>query len=402
MSLPAILDLLQARIGLDPESLDSHFVPNIVAGRMRLLGLAEPAAYLARLSASAEELDTLVDEVLVPETWFFRGGWLFSFLAEHIRGAVSTLPPGRVFRVLSAPCSSGEEPCSLAIALTDLQVPRETWTIDALDLSRRSLNRAEKGYYGEGSFRGTDPQLRTRYFRQSGNGWEIDPTLRGTVRFRRENLMDPRVLADEEPFDLIFCRNLLIYLHPAARAQVLATLDRLLAPQGLVCMGHAEPLRLLDRRFQSTGPAGHFLFRRTSDNPVPTSAPLAGPLRSEAPKRAAGNCETSTALAVATDWLAQARRQADTGDLVGALASCGALLSSKGPSADVYSLMGVLHHAQHDKAEAVSCFRKALYLDAEHAEALTHLMLLHEQDGNDALARLLRRRLERRATGGES
>jgi chemotaxis protein methyltransferase WspC len=100
------------------------------------------------------------------------------------------------------------------------------------------------------------------------------------------------------------------------------------------------------------------------------------------------------------DALTRARQLADAGQLDGALAACQAHLAGAGPSADLFSLQGVIHQARHERAEAAACFRKALYLDPAHAEALTHLIFLCEEDGDLAAAERLRRRLRRTAAGG--
>jgi chemotaxis protein methyltransferase WspC len=102
----------------------------------------------------------------------------------------------------------------------------------------------------------------------------------------------------------------------------------------------------------------------------------------------------------APNLLVMARRAADAGNLVAALASCLAQLDQGGASADLYSLMGVIHQARHDEDEAGACFRKALYLEPDHEEALTHLLLLHQQRGDESAAALIRRRLTRKTAGG--
>ena len=148
--------------------------------------------------------------------------------------------------------------------------------LDAVDINSRHLEQARQGQYSEFSFRQTDAELRSRYFRPVENQWQIEESLRAAVHFRQGNLVDADFLTGESPYDLIFCRNLLIYLHDAARQHVARTLDRLLAPQGLVRMGHAEPLSSIDRGFSYTGPDGFFLFCRathagTHDSPVQSS-----------------------------------------------------------------------------------------------------------------------------------
>ena len=92
----------------------------------------------------------------------------------------------------------------LAIALREAGVSPDAWTIDAFDLNERSVEAARLGYFGEFSFRQTDPGLRRRYFRPAGRGWELDPAVRALVRFRQANLFDPFVLAGEGPFDLVY------------------------------------------------------------------------------------------------------------------------------------------------------------------------------------------------------
>jgi chemotaxis protein methyltransferase WspC len=407
MNLAAIAEQLRARVGIDPQSLGANLLRNVVANRMRALGLTDPGRYAEHLGRSRDEFDALVDEIIVPETWLFRGGPLFAFLAGHVREATASRPPGKPFRILSAPCSTGEEPYSLAIALVEAGVPRERWTLEAIDVSARNLERARQARYGEAAFRETPAALRARYFRSVAGGGELEPSLCDLVAFRRANLLDPGLLAGQGPFDLVFCRNLLIYLDTAARTQVLANLDRLLAPDGLLCTGHAEPLSLLDERFQPTGPVGHFLFRRKGkDNRRPpgrAEAPPAPPKPAapSRPQRPGFQPPPAAAPVAPPDRLRQARAEADAGDLGRALELCLAHLAVAGPSGDGYCLLGVIHQARQERTEAAACFRKALYLEPRHGEALLHLMLLHQEIGDGAAADRLRRRLERNAAGGE-
>jgi chemotaxis protein methyltransferase WspC len=415
MNVNEAAEQLRTRIGLDPQSLGSKVLSSIVAERMRALGVSDPHRYAAHLADSDEEFAALTEDVVVAETWFFRGGKVFSYLADSILRATApaSSPP---FRILSAPCSSGEEPYSLVIALVEAGVPLERWTVEGIDLSLRSLSRARHGLYRDLAFRETPPELKRKYFRENNEGWELDPALRRLVRFRQGNLLDPELLAGEPAYDLIFCRNLLIYLHEEARARVLANLDRLLAPRGLLCMGHAEPWNLLDQRFRATGSPSYFLFEHvsmTGETPVPperktgeTPVPLRNKHR---PKRwAAGPQHWESRAPAASvpitpvDRLAQARQEADSGALDKALQGCQAYLSVAKPSADAYSLLGIIHQARKERTQAIDCFRKALYLDPQHEEALLHLLLLYQESGEEDAAKLLRRRLDRKAAGGKT
>jgi chemotaxis protein methyltransferase WspC len=393
MNLAPVIELLQERIGLDPESLGSGILRRAVEVHMKAFGLTAPAAYATRLVEDVQAFQRLVDDVTVPETWFFRGGDVFAFLVKHIAEAVRRLPAGKCYRILSVPCSTGEEPFTLAIALVEAGVPSSAWRIDGVDLSSRLIERARLGRFGDFSFRQTAPDLRQRYFRPIDGSWELAPAIRSLVRFTQGNLLAPFILTEEEPFDLVFCRNLLIYLHPGARRRTLDTLDRLVAPQGLLCMGHAEPLDFLDARFARTGPDGAFLYRRSAlEAPdkravgAPAPHPEPAPLPVISPQ---------SLPPIPVDLLAQARQQADAGRLDNALATCQAHQDRYGPSPDLFSLMGVLHQARQEKAEAAQCFQRALYLQPAHHESLTHLMLLCREQGDHRQAERLRLRLER-------
>src|SRR5262249_14209628 len=253
--------------------------------------------------------------------------------------------------------------------------------------------------------------LRRRSFPAGAGGWDLGPALRSRVRFRQGNLLDPGFLSGEKPYDLIFCRNLLIYLHPAARRQALDRVERLLAPEGWLCTGHAEPLEFVDPRFTRAGPAGSFLYRRAAAPPEP--APVAAPpprpaaaavvLTSARPEAApAPPAPPPDVPAAPVDLLARARQQADSGQLGEALAACQLHLARSGPSADAFSLLGVIHQARRERDDAVRCYQRALYLEPGHRDALTHLMLLCRERGDHAQAERLRRRLNRSAAGGEA
>src|SRR5262249_29259826 len=159
-----------------------------------------------------------------------------------------------------------------------------------------------------------------------------------------------------------------------ARGMVLANLDRLLAPCGLLCMGHAEPLSLLDPRFQATGPHDLFLFqrRREPERRRVVAAEMAPISSQQYPQRTAPAPRRPRSPSVSVvqaaevapvDLLLQARREADGGSLDQALQTCRAYLATAKPSAHAYSLLGVIHQARRERSEAVDSFRRALYLD---------------------------------------
>ena len=401
MKIDRVLALLSERIGLNPESLGPTAIPKLIAERMGRLGIENPNAYAEFLIGDPREFQTLVEGTVVVESWFFRGGDVFDFLAKRIAARSN----GGPFRVLSVPCCTGEEPYSLAIALLEAGVPRTKWSILGVDLSSREIVSARRGNYPEFSFRQISAALKTRYFRAEKSRWQLDEKIAAAVDFRQENLVDSTFLEGEAPFDLIFCRNVTIYLTTLARVRTLNNLDRLLTPDGLLCMGHSEPLN--DPRFEQFEPLEHFLYRRKSkwvaevlESPAP---PTAQPqLRISAPPKVGFSTPaTAVKLPVATvDRCAEARRLADRGDTEAALEICRRLEASSAVNAELYHLMGVLHLARGAKDEAGNCFRKALYLNSNHAESLVLLIHHSRERGDSKQAELYRLRLERLSAGG--
>jgi chemotaxis protein methyltransferase WspC len=403
MNLAPIIALLQQRTGLDPGALGEATLRSAIVSRLRSLQMEDLDQYAGRLARDPAEFLALVDKVVVPETWFLRGGDLFFYLAEQARSLLRQRSGKGMFRALSVPCSTGEEPYSLVLALLEIGVPLARCRIDAIDVSPRNIEQAKRGLFSELSFRQMEPALRQLYFQRAESGWQINPALRAAVHFSTGNLLDPGLLRLERPYDLIFCRNLFIYLHASARQAALASLERLLLPGGLLCLGHADSLGP-QRVFERTGPEGYFLYCRlpqaTSTRPrLPSSLPMP-PRTHTAARKAAAAPPASLNPAQAEEeplatLLARARQQADGGQLAEALALCRSAQDRYGPSADLYSLMGVIFQARHERPEAIHSFRKALYLNQDHPEALLHLMLLYEHQGERTQADVLRRRLQR-------
>ena len=392
MSLARIRELISARTGLQPDSLGTCALPNAVAERMRLLAPGGAGAYAERLASDSLEFQALIDAIIVPETWFFRGGKVYDALVKHVqsRGEIN---PARPCRILSLPCSTGEEPYSVAMAFADSGLSPKVWSIDAIDLCSTAIAAAGVGRYREFSFRETGPEPRARHFAAVGGLLELHGAIRGRVRFRVGNLLDPAsLISDSGRYDIVLCRNLMIYLTPAARRAALETLDRLLAPDGILGVGHAEAGNLHGSQFESVGPEGCFLFRRKTvvvpeSELRPRPAPFSGgppTVKPLSPGR----------VPIPLPNLAKAAALADSGRLVEALAECRSLVSLA-PTADAYCLFGIVLAAVGNPDLERDAFRKALYLDPHHRDALTHSLLLAEAEGDAEGADMYRSRLDR-------
>ena len=208
---------------------------------------------------------------------------------------------------------------------------------------------------------------------------------------------------------MVFCRNLLIYLHADAKRIAMDAVRRLLASGGTLVVGHAEAAIAREHGFAPIGGAGAFAFAEAVSRPAPHavldrrdggrvgSRPPRSPEPKGAGARSAGAPEASAAPGPADveSALSRAGRLADAGHLQEALEMCREHLALLPGSADGHFLMGVLHDAEGRRRLAVSCFRKALYLDPSHLGALHHLALKYETSGDAMAAELLRARARR-------
>lgn len=403
--------LLREAIGLEPASIGPAAVDRAVQARMAAGGHGDAGAYRALLEASPAELQALVEAVVVPETWFFRDPEAFAALA---RVAVARPAGAGALRVLSLPCSTGEEPYSIAMALLDAGVAADGFRIEAMDISARVLAVAARGIYGRNAFRGGALEFRDRHFVAVRDGMRLDERVRERVRFRQGNIFAAGFELEAGGFDAIFCRNLLIYFDRPTQDRALGVLERLLAPGGLMFVGPSETGLLMSHGFASAQWPLAFAFRRPVAGvampavPAPrvrprAVVPVARPVVSRPVVRPVVRPlvrqEAPAVVAPAVDGLAEAGRLADQGALEEAARRCEAHLRAHGASADGFALMGLIRDAGGAAAEAAALYRKALYLDRGHAGALSHLALLLERQGDPAGARLLRERA-RRGGGG--
>lgn len=401
--------LLRDAIGLDAASLGPSAITRAVAARQAACRLDDVHGYWLRVRSSPTELQELIEAVVVPETWFFRDPAAFAAMAAMARAAIVENPARPELRLLSLPCSSGEEPFSMAIALLDAGLPANRFRIDGVDISARVLELASRASYGPNSFRGQDIAFRARHFKPIGpTRWQLSDEARARVKFQQGNLFAPDFLPGRGIYDIIFCRNVLIYFDQETQERALQVLLRLLAPGGYLFVGPSETGLLSRERFASAQLPMAFAFRLLPEgDPPPQSgrrpATKAAPAPVPVPKRvkrapvktAAAPVEGPRTSAPDAATLAQVQALADQGRLAEAYAAGDRLLREQGPSADGYCLLGTIRGASGDSVAADGLYRKALYLDPRHRESLAHLALLLESTGRADQARVLRGRLQR-------
>lgn len=425
MSLPLqrITDLLSRKLGLSGQSLGGKAIDSAIHRRMSAIELDSLSEYADRLERDGKEQDELTEAVVVPETWFYRYPESFRHLGESCKSRPYSEKP---IRILSAPCATGEECYSIAMALLEVGLPMSRFQIEGLDVSRRAIQLAEQGHYSERAFREPQVPPREKYFHQQKADYHVRSELRERIHFRTANMADPNLLIGEQPFDAIFCRNLFIYLTDEARKRVINALDRLLAPQGVVYMGHAEPLTIMDSRFRSLSPPQAFAFARSiSTTPVEaspvkvaefgqeTEASNRKPLEPVPPSPTSGSyffpiVQPNTPLPKPSAQesallLDQAKQAVNAAELEQAATLCEQHLREAGPSAETFALLGTVRVMLADLASAERNFTRALYLEPTHYEALLQMLMLAERRGDQVTATNYRRRLanlDRRRTDG--
>ncbi len=403
MPLKHIAQILRQHIGLHAESVGQSAISSAVGRRMARLEIGSVQEYLHCLHTGGDELTHLIETVVIPETWFFRDRKPFQFLEAFVLERNAARPPLPV-RALSIPCATGEEPYSIAMTCLGAGVDAQRIQIDAIDISRRALDFALAGTYGAHSFRGEqNPEILARHFQPDGARFQISAAVRRVVKFIHGNLLDPHFQSTAAPYDVIFCRNLMIYFDDHARSLAYRTLQRLLAPHGLLFVGHAECGTVPTELFHSAGHASGFAFRSgpAKSNPAPAHAIArsAPNVRRQIPARSAQH--RSQAIAApppsATEPLELARQLADLGRLEEARALCEAQLDRPERQADPYSLLGMIHMAEGNLEAAEKALRRALYLDPKHYQCLVQLALLLQQKGDHDASAKMRRRAQRAA-----
>jgi len=403
MPIADIERLLSRTMGLDSASVGTSTIERAVRQRMKTSGLEAIDKYEEYLRDSAPELQELIEAVVVPETWFFRDEEAFVALVRMVTGFLRDRP-ATVFRFLSFPCSTGEEPYSIAMALEDGGLPRGQMTVDAVDISMRALVQARRGVYGRNSFRSRNLEFRKRHFHPVEEGYAIAEWMSRVVTFHHGNLVSGGFLLPWAAYDVIFCRNLLIYFDRSTQERVLQTLGSALALDGILFVGPAEAFLAASCGFTSVNDAASFAFRKTS-------AMRSGPKGATLARLGAKVIKDvrKTSIPVARPLLAQPRGQRDTqpadlptaqcladeGRLREAAECCERNLVQFGPSAEAYHLLGVLRDAAGECERAAECYRRAVYLEPSHLESLTHLALVSETQGDSVAAQRLRGRARR-------
>jgi chemotaxis protein methyltransferase CheR len=248
------VDLIYKKTGIWFETTKRYFVDKRLDERIAALGLADYRQYYQLLKFSGEqtEMQQLINRLTTNETYFFRDfSQLQGFAEDVLRQLVKEkIKAGdKRIRLWSAGCSTGEEPYTLAIILLEMLPEPAQWTIEimASDINTRVLDVARKGFYNNRSVKDVPMEYLERYFTQRFETHILNTKIRDMVTFKIINLMEEQEMKAQANYDLIFCRNVLIYFDTESRLSVLNHFYQSLRSDGYIYLGHAESvIRITD------------------------------------------------------------------------------------------------------------------------------------------------------------
>ncbi|MGH1569436.1 CheR family methyltransferase [Methylobacterium sp. P31] len=267
-------EFLYRRTGILFTPAKRYFVDRRLSERMHATGSRSFAVYLARLRADADgEVENLINAFTINETYFYREEHQLRCLTSSLLPELlARKAPGSSVRIWSVPCSTGEEPYSVAVWLLENWPEVDHYDVEIVgsDIDTRALAAAEEGLYGERALMRLTPDIVARYFEQEvtrlGPAWRILSDLRGSVRFAPCNLMDAAVMATQGRFDVVFCRNVLIYFDDASRRLAADNIYDALVPGGFVCLGHTESMSRISPLFRVCRYDDAIVYRRPRED----------------------------------------------------------------------------------------------------------------------------------------
>lgn len=248
-------ELIYQEFGISLSEKKKTLVQTRLRKWVQRLGLPNFGALYKHLETNPHELVMLADAITTNVTSFFREENQWLFLETHIP---KTYTSSKKLRIWSSACSSGQEPYTIAMFLLEILPDAKSWDIKILatDLSYEILQKAQKGHYKAKELEGMPKQLMSRHFTKVSDGvYAISERIKAMVLFRSFNLVTGNYTLFKRPFDIIFCRNVMIYFDKPTQYKVIDALLNLLSPKGLLLIGHSESITKHDGRISSIAPS---------------------------------------------------------------------------------------------------------------------------------------------------
>jgi len=407
---PHLMYFFEKTLGIIPDAIGWDTIDAIIRKRINPPTQKQIERYLYSAIESHEEQCNLLKDLAINETWFFRNGLSFSYLNYYIKQEWWPDNPGEKLHILSIPCSTGEEPYSIAMTLLESGLPHDHFTIDAMDIHPQAIDIAQKGHYYEKSFRGGNMAFKTLFFNNCDYYYQLKDHVICTVRFIQGNILQDKHKLMNQTYHIIFCRNLLIYLSAYARQNIVKTIFELLDDDGILFAGHSEWKFFCEYGFERIKKSGVFACKKKSltqpSMTVPQDILNIKILNHDIKK----DVHQSQEISIPIDESNQptkivhdkqkdnnkfdiAQQLASNGQLMEAIAMFDAVLKIEPTHIDAWFLSALCYLEQDQLQEAEKIFQKVIYLDPSHEEALMHLSWLKENAGQHKQAELYRKRL---------
>lgn len=416
----AIEKLLSQKIGMDVKSVGQQSFQRVLSQQLKKFGCTLEQ-YLALLQQSNEAWVSLVEAMVIPETWFFRYPESFNLLGELVdRRQQTNLKPAQL-QILCLPCSSGEEAYSIAISLLKYGLSAEQFCIDAIDINSQVLQQAQAGIFKQYSFRSNNLPDIQQFFIQTESSYQLKPEVLACVNLKLGNIFDSATLP-VKTYDFIFCRNLLIYFDQDKQNVAVNQLKKLLSADGFLFSGPAEAGAFARSGMSQLTRRDCFAFANASKIqpvalPQKTSTTRSTPSLLKAKLFATKNnneladknrsiiktpiksiplsSHQPTPVSISqTDLMQSIEQLSNAGQLQQAFDLCNQALNEFGPSAQLFYLWALLFDSMGNHTKADIYYRKVLYLEPLHTAALKQLAALLHSQGQVAAAKLLEQRIK--------
>lgn len=411
MSRKLIAEQLKKSMGLHSPTVGMMTVSSAIDRRMRAREYDADEKYLAEIRSNPTEMKELIEAVLIPETWFFRESEPYEYVLKYIEQSRNK----HVVNILSLPCSTGEEPYSIAMLLMDNNISVDAFRIDAVDIGENNISKAKKGQYRQNSFRTENIRFKEKYFDEENKLFNLAGFVKNKVNFYCQNALNDSFNLGITRYDIVFCRNLLIYFDSPTQRKMFSIINRLLKPDGMLILGNAETIQYSGGIFVPAVNAKSYVYVKESN--LEKSLPHHQKKRRHQspaykPKTKAAVTRTrpfikktkmvgeptaplETTNKVDNADLDKAFSLANEGRLDEALTICNDYINKNIDSPKAYYLIGVIYDTRGDIDKANKSLHKALYLDPYNIEALIHLALIAEQNGNHDDASRFKQRAQR-------
>lgn len=249
-----VREIIYTKTGMRFDDSRRSYVEKRVLDRIAATDERDAAQYLARLrfERSGSELQALINALTVNETYFFREDYQMQCLTTSLLPEVLRDSRRRSLRIWSLPCSTGEEAYTIAIQLLECFPDIDNYDVEIVgsDIDTQVLAAAQRGIYPARSIQYVPPHWLSKYFVRSGeHEWQVCDDLRGSIEFNQTSIVDRMQVMRNQRFDVVFCRNLLIYFDEVSRRLAADNIYEALHPGGFVCLGHSESMSRISNSF---------------------------------------------------------------------------------------------------------------------------------------------------------